>query len=114
MRHSLKDLVALVPSNANDTLGEPAVDEHALPAGDRVDADDGVDCLEVVTLVQGATTDVCADLVAEGLSDILEDVCLVGSGEGLEVSGEGGREAVVDFVTPVHRVKAAMRIQFEC
>ena len=75
-----------------------AIHEETLPARDGVGADDRVDGFEVVADVSGRAPRALADLVAEGFGDVLEEAGFVDGFEGFEIFGEGGGEAVVDFV----------------
>ena len=54
--------------------------------------------LEVAADVSGRAPRALADLVAEGFGDVLEEAGFVDGFEGFEIFGEGGGEAVVDFV----------------
>ena len=95
----LENGVGLVFCDTNNTLGEVRVDEDRLPARDGVGTNDGVNGLEVRADVAWGSAGSFTQLVAERISDVLEEAGFVDGFKCLEVFGEGGGEAVVYFIS---------------
>lgn len=94
----LQDLLRLVGRELVDALGEVAVDEDALPAGDWVGPNNGVAGLEGGAVVVGVAADALAEVVAELVGDCEEELAVVGSGQAFEEGGIRRRKAIVGFV----------------
>jgi hypothetical protein len=90
----VQDIRALLVIQLVDLLGEHAVDEQTLPTGDRVDPNDGMRSLEILVVVERASS-VSTEGLAFGLGGSEEEVASVFGGEAFEELAVDRGQAVV-------------------